>query len=312
VSDYSKSYDGAAKDAAQSTITGADFDTEFTSIETAVATKANKITSATTDAIVKQTATGDIADSGKVLPSGAVVGTTDTQTLTSKTLTSPDINGGTWNGTIDGGWSASGQTCSNLGSVTTADINGGTLGGVTVDGNLIANGKTLTPTELGYLDGATSNIQNQLDNFPSKRGALVYPSSTQSLSNGVEAAISFNTESYDTDSIHSNTTNNSRLTVPSGITKVKLSGNFQIASASDYTSGTLRIKKNGSTFIGGPYVGAEPSSSTGVVLGVSSAVVEVTSGDYFELYASQVNSATASRSTNLIANGNWFAMEIIE
>lgn len=35
-----------------------------------------------------------IQDSGKVLPSGAIVGTSDTQTLTGKTLTSPVINGG--------------------------------------------------------------------------------------------------------------------------------------------------------------------------------------------------------------------------
>jgi hypothetical protein len=36
-----------------------------------------------------------LADSAKTLPTGTVVGTSDTQTLTSKTLTSPTINGGT-------------------------------------------------------------------------------------------------------------------------------------------------------------------------------------------------------------------------
>lgn len=51
------------------------------------------------------------------------------------TVTTADINGGTWQGTIDGGWTAAGQTCTDLGSVTTAEIRGGTiqsvLGGVT-------------------------------------------------------------------------------------------------------------------------------------------------------------------------------------
>ena len=44
--------------------------------------------------------------------------------LTNKTLTSPDINGGTWNGTVDGNSTAAGITWADLGSVTTIDING--------------------------------------------------------------------------------------------------------------------------------------------------------------------------------------------
>lgn len=41
MADYTKIYDGAAKDTAESAISGADFDTEFDAIETAIATKAN-------------------------------------------------------------------------------------------------------------------------------------------------------------------------------------------------------------------------------------------------------------------------------
>ena len=58
-----------------------------------------------------------------------LVGTSDT--LTNKTLTSPDINGGTWNGTVDGNSTAAGITWADLGSVTTIDINGGTINGIT-------------------------------------------------------------------------------------------------------------------------------------------------------------------------------------
>jgi hypothetical protein len=64
--------------------------------------------------------------------SGAVVGTTNTQTLTNKTLTSPKINEDV------------------VMSATATELN-------------ILDGATLSTTELNYVDGVTSAIQTQLD-----------------------------------------------------------------------------------------------------------------------------------------------------
>ena len=88
-----------------------------------------------------------------------VVGLATSDTLTNKTLTSPalntpDINGGTWYGTIDGNWTAAGETCANLGTVTTADINGGTWQG-TIDGAWTASGQTCA--DLGTVTTADIN-----------------------------------------------------------------------------------------------------------------------------------------------------------
>lgn len=76
--------------------------------------------------------------------SGAVVGTTNTQTLTNKTLTSPKIN-------------------ENVAvTATSTEIN-------------LLDGVTASTAEINYLDGVTSNIQTQFDNL------ITVPSGTISM-----------------------------------------------------------------------------------------------------------------------------------
>jgi len=102
---------------------------------------------------------------------GAVVGTTNTQTLTNKTLTSPKINEdvvltstATELNVLDG-ITASTAELNLLDGVTatTAELN--ILDGVTATAaeiNLL-DGVTATTTELNYVDGVTSGIQGQID-----------------------------------------------------------------------------------------------------------------------------------------------------
>lgn len=63
------------------------------------------------------------------------------------TLTPGDTTGGATHSQviIDGEWNAGGQTCVNLGSITTADINGGTIDGTTIATSdiTVGAGKTL-------------------------------------------------------------------------------------------------------------------------------------------------------------------------
>ena len=47
-------------------------------------------------------------------------------------------------------------------------------------------------------------------------GARVYGSAVQSIPNATYPVVTWNTESYDTDGFHDNSTNTSRLTIPSG------------------------------------------------------------------------------------------------
>jgi len=131
VSNYTKSTNFATKDNLSSgdplkIVKGTEIDTEFNNIATAIATKTDNASAAITggtiagitDLAVADGGTGASTASGartnlglvigtnvqawdadldtwatKTAPSGTVVGTTDTQTLTNKTLTSPVING---------------------------------------------------------------------------------------------------------------------------------------------------------------------------------------------------------------------------
>lgn len=69
MTDYSQNTDFSAKDALPSgdsgkVIKGSDFDSEFSEIQTAIATKANKISGGVTDDLITQDANGDLQASG--------------------------------------------------------------------------------------------------------------------------------------------------------------------------------------------------------------------------------------------------------
>lgn len=64
MADYTKATNFTAKDTANATILGSDFETEFGAVQTMSTTKANKVASPTADNLGKLTGTGDVADSG--------------------------------------------------------------------------------------------------------------------------------------------------------------------------------------------------------------------------------------------------------
>lgn len=98
--------------------------------------------------LLVSTGTGTSAWS-KLAPTGTIVGTSDSQTLTNKTLTSPTINGGTLDNatvTVD---SISGHTVSNTGTI---------YGGISVaTGNVSLSG-TLTVTGATILSSTLSTV----------------------------------------------------------------------------------------------------------------------------------------------------------
>lgn len=105
-------------------------------------------------------------DTVTVSVDNTVVTLTGNQTLTNKVLTSPVINGGatltatsTELNLLTGATGI--VTASNAITLTNKTINGSNNTITNIDASSIGSG-TVSNTEFGYLDGLTSNVQNQL------------------------------------------------------------------------------------------------------------------------------------------------------
>jgi len=131
MSNYNRSIDFTAKDALSTgdpskVIKGSEMDSELDLIGAASSTKANKIVPAAVGNVPKLSGTGDLEDSAVTL--------TELQILDGATISTAELN------TLDGI------------TASAAELN--VLDGIP---------GTLTATELGYVDGVTSSVQDQID-----------------------------------------------------------------------------------------------------------------------------------------------------
>ena len=140
--------------------------------------------------------------------------------------------------------------------------------------------------------------------FAACRGALVRLTADEAVAASTDVAIPWDAAVYDTDTFWS-AGNPTRLTVPTGVSKVRLKGNI------DWTFGGaghrhVWIHKNGALFFG---AAKESDEGDAGVQSIGSAVVDVTPGDYFELLARQ----TSASPKNVAADElTWFAIEVVE
>jgi len=128
-------------------------------------------------------------------------------------------------------------------------------------------------------------------------GASVYKTSSQSIASGSYVVLNYGSENFDTDAFHDTSTNNSRLTVPSG-----KAGKYSIQAVVSFANsavGDRRIGffKNGSGLI---FPSVVPPITADITILNGTTIVDLSVGDYMEVVAFQntggslnINSGTA-------------------
>lgn len=104
------------------------------------------------------------------------------------------------------------------------------------------------------------------------------------LSNNTDTILTFSTELFDTDSMHSTTTNTGRITIPSGKGGYYHFNWSMVFDNNSSGNRRCRLKKNGSTFDLGPVITVKGNGFTPVA---NSCIVSTVAGDYWELEAFQ-------------------------
>lgn len=124
----------------------------------------------------------------------------------------------------------------------------------------------------------------------------VYSSVNQNTTTGVDVTLTFNQERFDTDGMHDNATNNSRITfITAGVYVMTLCMTWEANATGDRK---IRIRLNGTTIIAADEKSSDQNDDFDHTV---STVYKVAANDYIEAYVAQ-NSGVTLQS---IANGNY-------
>jgi hypothetical protein len=249
---------------------------------------------------------------------GSSVDTTTKALNPSTTLGDIEYRSATANTNTRLGIGSTGQVLTVAGGVptwaTSDDANAIQNALLTTTGDTIYASGASTPARLGI--GSTGQVLTVSGGVPSWAtpaggasfvGASVYKTATQSIANSTDVALTFPNENFDTDSIHDNSTNNSRLTIPTG-----KGGKWLFTATIQFVSNTtgyrqLAIWKNGAATSAVATVMAPGSTSFYPGMSISF-IANAVATDYFEVYATQ----TSGGSLNVYADATYINSTIFQ
>ena len=187
-----------------------------------------------------------------------------------------------------------------------------------IDGLLTTTGDTYyasaagTPARLGI--GSSAQVLTVASGVPSWAtpasgttfvGASAWMNSTLAISNATFTAVPLADESFDTNSIHSNVTNNSRMTIPAGYAgKWLINGQLMWAGGTGIRS--IGLYKNGTYY--GVWDNTPPTS--GSQYQSMSVVLSLAVSDYIEMFVYQTSGGNHNLYGNSAGNGTITALSV--
>ena len=161
-----------------------------------------------------------------------------------------------------------------------------------------ANGTVLTAdsAETTGLKWATPAVSSFV-------GCGVKKTSDQSINDSTATVISWNSENFDTDTMHDNASNNTRITVPAGKGGYYLLTGSIAFNSNGTGNRVVRFYKNGSDL---RWVATIAAANTGNFTIVPfSQVFNLSAADYIELYAFQSSGGALSVMSDAEAGSHW-------
>ena len=147
--------------------------------------------------------------------------------------------------------------------------------------------------------GDTVRDNQQLFSTPPSVKAV--RTAVQSVAHNTYTALAFNAaDEWDTDSFHSTSTNNTRITVPSGLGgKYHIIGSATFAAGADSTR-LMQVRLNGATVIG--FLQATNGVPAGAFGGSVPIMYALSAGDYVELVCYQFSTVALNVTGSLSAH----------
>lgn len=132
---------------------------------------------------------------------------------------------------------------------------------------------------------ARRDHKHAMPSVPVRHGCDLSKAAVQSISDSTTTALQFDTETEDTDGYHDNSTQNTRVTIPSG-----LGGMYAIVAQVDWGSSStgkrvLDVRVNGTTFINSSSI--TPSAADATPNHEVMALCPLVAGDYVEITSFQ-------------------------